>query len=302
MANEMKLTRDNYYTPEADRAFLSCSQFESFLECEAAALAKIQGRYTPEPSKAFVVGNYFHTAFESPEAHEEFIQEHFREIYKGRELKSGEFKVSGKKADFELADRMIETAHADPAIRKLIDAPGENEMIMTGKLFGRYPWRIRLDKYIPDKPRMIIDWKTVADIRNRVSGKPGWTSFVEAYRYPFRAAVYMEIEKQFTGNKTDPAFWLVCISKQDPPDKEIVSMNDLQRQEYELEKVREKIWHIQQIKDGLAQPRRCGKCAYCRKSKKIKGVLDYWELEPDNAPEAEVDGWEEIGIQEDADL
>ena len=28
----MQLTRDNYYTPEADREFLSCSQYEEFLE------------------------------------------------------------------------------------------------------------------------------------------------------------------------------------------------------------------------------------------------------------------------------
>ena len=285
----MKLTRDNYYTPEADRAFLSCSQYESFMECEAAALAKIQGRYVPEPTKAFLVGNYFHTAFEGKEAHEEFVQEHFKEIYKVRELKSGEVKISGKKADFEQADEMIAAALADPAIMKLVEAPGENEKIMTGKLFGNYPWRIRLDKYIPDRPRMIIDWKTVANIRERVTGRPGWVSFVEAFNYPFRAAVYMEIEKQFTGNKTDPAFWLVCISKQSPPDKEIVSMNDKQRQEYELEKIKEHIWRIQQIKDGMTAPRRCGKCAYCRSTKKIKGVLDYWELEPDNAPDPETD-------------
>lgn len=293
----MELTRDNYYTPEADQEYLSCSQFESFLECEAAALAKIQGRYAPEPTKAFLVGNYFHTAFEGKEAHEEFVQEHFREIYKVRELKSGEVKVSGKKADFEKADEMIAAALADEKIRKLVELPGENEMIMTGKLFDKYPWRIRVDKYIEKPFRTIIDWKTVADIRNRVTGRPGWTSFVEAFRYPFRAAVYMEIEKQFTGNKTDPAFWLVCISKQDPPDKAIIAMNNPQRQEFELEKVREKIWRIQQIKDGYAAPRRCGKCAYCRATNKIKSVIDYWELEPDNAPDPEVEEWEDAEDQ-----
>ena len=280
----MELTRENYYTPEADRAFLSCSQYESFIECEAAAMAKIEGRWVPESTKAFTVGNYFHTYFEGPEAHAEFIEEHAAEIFK---------RGGGKRAEFEQADAMIAAAAADPFIRELIQAEGENEKIMTGELFGSYPWRIRIDKYIPENPRLIIDWKTVANIRERVKGQRGWVSFVEAYRYPFRAAVYIEIEKQNRGLETDPAFWLVCLSKQDPPDREVISMNGRQRLDFELEKIREKIWHIQQVKDGLAPARRCGKCAYCRSTKRVRGILDYWELEPDNAPDPETEWPEE---------
>ena len=280
----LALTTDNYYSDEANRDYLSCSQFEDFLTCEAAAVAKYEGRYTPEKSEAFIVGKYFHTDFEGPEAFGQFIAENEDKILQ----KSGK-----KRAAFAKADEMIKAAEEDPFIKKLIDMPGENEKIMTGKLFGRYPWKIRLDKYIPENPRLIIDWKTVADIN-----ETRWNdelhqkaSFVENFRYLFRAAVYIEIEKEWTGKETDPAFWLVCISKQDPPDKAVIALNDQNRQRFdiELEKVRDKIFRIQNIKDGLTRPKRCGKCAYCRATKKIDSVMHYWELEPENKPELKED-------------
>ena len=37
----MILTRDNYYTPEADWEYMSCSQYQGWCECEAKQLAKL---------------------------------------------------------------------------------------------------------------------------------------------------------------------------------------------------------------------------------------------------------------------
>ena len=279
----MILTRDNYYTPEADREYLSCSQYEEFLDCEARVMAKLQKRFVREDSEAFLVGNYFHTYFEGPEAHEEFCEAHFNDIYKTKTTKSRGVEITGKKAPYAQADKMIEAAESDSAIKKLIDMPGENEMIMTGKLFGEYPWKIRLDKYIPDS-RMIIDWKTVANIwETRYDPEAGKkVSFVEQFNYLMRAAVYCEIEKQHTGGKLDPSFLLVCISKQEPPDKEIISLNHRQRLDFELDKIYENIAHIHAVKTGKLKPKRCGHCEYCRQTKKLKGILEYYKLEPGN--------------------
>lgn len=277
----MQLSSENYYSLEADREYMSCSQFEDFLSCEAAAVAKIRGLYEPKKSKAFLVGNYFHTAFEGPEAHAAFKQQNYDDIY----TKQGKLR-----ADFERADMMIDAALSDEKIKQLADMPGENEKIMTGKLFGHYPWKIRLDKYI-EKPRLIIDWKTVSNIRalewNADEGTK--VSFVRNFRYLFRAAVYIEIEKQYTGNDSDPAFWLACISKEDPPDKELVSLNHRQTLDFELEKVKEKIWRFSEIKAGRIMPKRCGKCPYCRSTKKIRSVISFFELDDPAAVEREDD-------------
>jgi hypothetical protein len=286
------LQKDNYYSQEADKRYFSCSQYESFLQCEAAAMAKIYGTYQPKETDALIVGKYFHAYFEGKEEFEEFKQANFDEIFKTKtDKKSGEVIITGKYAKFEAADIMIQTAENDPKIQELIAFKGENEKVMEGKLFGIYPWKIRLDKYVSDPFRLIIDWKTVADIwKNDYNIKTGQReSFVVNYGYLMRAAVYTEIEKQFTGKDTDAPFWLVCISKQDPPDKEIINLSHRQALDFQLEEMRENMLKISAIKKGVLRPKRCGHCEYCRMTKRITDVIDYWKLDPGHRNQAEED-------------
>lgn len=284
----MILTSDNYYSPEADQEYISCSQYQDFLRCEAAAMAKIHGVYTPTASEALIVGNYFHTALESDEAHKAFCDEHFEDIYKTRQdKKTGELIVTGKYAPYAKADEMLSVAKCDPLIKEIIDAPGQNEVIMTGKLFDM-PWKIRLDKYMPDI-RTIIDWKTAADL-NRTEYNPATAakeSFLESLGYLMRAAVYSEIEKQNARSEDDPKFLIVAISKQDPPDKGVYLLNHRQRYDYELEIIKTNMERIRRVKSGQVKPRRCGKCEYCRSTKRLTHIVPYYYLSPGNEGERE---------------
>lgn len=278
----MKLTSDNYYSIEADREYMSCSQFQDFLLCEARAMAKLDGRYICKDSEAFLVGNYFHTAMESEEAHERFCENHFFDIYKTKQdKKTGEIVVVGKYAPYLKADEMIEVCKSDKLLRSLIDMPGDNEVIMTGTLYGM-KWKIRLDKYCPDN-RIIIDWKTTADInKTEYNPKTGEReSFVESLGYMMRAAVYTEIEKQFTNNSTDADFVIVAISKQDPPDKAALLLNHRQRYDWELSEIEKHIVRrIYGVKNRQIAPRRCGTCDYCRSTKQLKKIVPYYTLNP----------------------
>lgn len=286
----VELTRDNYYTPEADWEYMSCSQYQAWNECEAKEMAKLQGRWEDEESKAFLVGNYFHTYFESSEAHEQFCREHFDEIFKTKtDRKTGEVAITGKYADFEQADKMIDVAISDPLIKSLLDLPGENEKIMTGKIFG-VPWRIRLDKYV-ESGRMIIDYKTCANIQELK-----WSdalrekvTFIDAYGYMMRAAVYSEIERQNANSNDDAHFLIIAISKQNYPDKEVLRLNHKQRYEYELEEIHKRLPMIQAIKEGRVKPKRCGGCDYCRATKKLYEIKPYYSLMPDFREEREDD-------------
>ena len=278
----MLLTRDNYYSPEADQEYFSCSQYQAFCECEAKAMAKIQGRWQDEPTEALLVGNYFHTYFEGPEAHEQYCAEHFDAIYKTKTTKAEGTVIIGKKAPFAKADEMIATAENEELIRSLIDMEGENEVILTGKLFG-VPWRVRLDKYVSGPGRMILDWKTCASISELrwSSADREKVSFIRANGYMMRAAVYAEIEKQNAISSADPAFLIVAISKQDPPDKGIYMLNHRQAWDYELERIKERLPAFQRIKEGRIKAKRCGVCDYCRATKKLFAVQPYYILDPE---------------------
>lgn len=295
----MELNRDTYYTMEANREYMSCSLFQDFMECEAAAVAKLEGRYRPSSSEALIVGNYFHTAMESPEAHEEFCREHFDDIYKYTiDKKSGDVIVKGKYAPYEHADRMIEVCRRDPLMKHYIDMPGENEAIMTGELFGM-KWKIRLDKYIEGK-RLIIDYKTVANIYepryNAATGKR--ESFVEAMGYMMRAAVYTEIEKQFKDSDKDANFVILAVSKQDPPDKAAMLLNHRQRYDFELEQIEKRMPRIISVLTKRVKPKRCGACEYCRGTKMLKKLIPYYTLNPDFRDEREEE-YDEIFFEGD---
>lgn len=274
------LTRDNYYSREADLAYMSCSQFQDFLDCEARTMAELEGRFDREESEAFLVGNYIHSFFESPEAHEQFCEEHFADVFKTKE-KKGVLEITGKYAPYAQADVMINAILLDDLCMSFVDMPGENEKIITGTLFG-VPWKIRLDKYIPDG-RMIIDYKTCKSIY-----ETNWNpytrqreTFVETYGYMRRAAVYSEIEKQWSGQTTDPPFILICVSKEDPPDKECIGLNHRVRYDMELEFIRERLPHIMAVKNHQIAPTKCGTCAYCRRVKKLTDIKPYYKLMPE---------------------
>lgn len=284
------LTRDNYYSREADLIYMSCSQYQGWLECEAAMAAKLQGRFTSEPSEAFLVGNYVHSYLESKEAHNEFLQENFDSIFKTKtDKKTGETAVTGKYAPFEKADNMLSAFYRSPIIKRYIDADGENEKIMHGEIFG-IPWRIRIDKYIPSQ-NTIIDYKTCADLNkveyNHLTGQK--ESFIETYGYVMRAAVYTEIYKQFENKDIDPYFLLLCVTKQDVPDIDIFMLNHRERYDFELETLKTRLARIKRVKEGSVKPIRCGKCEYCRSTKVIKRIRPYWELTPGFEGEREED-------------
>ena len=66
----MILSSDNYYSEEANRQYMSVSQFKDFngtygkIACEFEAMEKLEGRWLPEPSTALMVGRYFDSYIE----------------------------------------------------------------------------------------------------------------------------------------------------------------------------------------------------------------------------------------------
>ena len=300
----MILTDENYYSTEADLEYMSCSQYQGFCECEAKQLAKLQGRWVDTPSEAFLIGNYFHSHFESEEAHKKFCEENFDKIFRTKEITVKratktteavkETVVVGKYAPFEKTDKMIDTVMNDRLMRQLVDIPGQNEMIVVGEIFGT-KWRGKLDKYIEDM-RLIIDYKTVANIWE-TSYNPVTKmreTFVEKYGYIFRAAVYSLLEMQMSfgisfedafkmlvSDSGDlPEFVLVCVSKQEYPDKEVLRLNHTQEYVRSLEAIRDKLYRINLIKEGRVAPKRCGECDYCRATKQLQEIKPYYELIP----------------------
>lgn len=282
------LTEENYYSREADMHYMSCSQFQSFEKCEAAAIAKMRGIWAPEDEPdALFQGRYFHSALESEEAFQKFCDENIDRIFKTKITKARGFEIVGKYAPFETLDNCLRIIRDDRVMASILAWPGENEKPMIGEI-GGIMWRMKMDKYC-SSTRRIIDYKTSSNLRELfydVQTKQRQT-FVEQFGYMMRAAVYGEIERQNVGADTYPMFLILAVSKQNPPDREVFSLDDNPRWDLELERVKEKLPHFQRLKEGAENPRRCGMCEYCRATKKIQRIKMYTDLMPEfwNNPE-----------------
>lgn len=66
----MILTAENYYSKEADKEFMSVSQYKKFagclgrLGCEAKAMAELNGEWEDEKSTSMMVGSYVDAHFD----------------------------------------------------------------------------------------------------------------------------------------------------------------------------------------------------------------------------------------------
>lgn len=269
----LKLNNENYHSQEANRDYMSVSQYKSFLECEAETMAEINGEWVRPSSEALLVGSYVH-------AWNEGTIEQFKETHP--EMFSSKGPTKGQlKANFLFANQMIATLENDPFCMYVLE--GQKEVIMTAEMFGA-TWKIMMDSYQPEgKRRRITDLKTTKSITDLVWSPLVWekVSFLEAYAYPLQLAVYNKVEQMVTGSSDYAEPLIVAISKETPPDKAIISLDDSQRIKAELHEVSLNMPRIIAVKSGLEKPNRCERCAYCRSTKKIDKVIYYRDLMKD---------------------
>jgi hypothetical protein len=232
---------------------MSCSKLDQFETCEATAVANFQ----KEKSKEMLIGNYVHSYFDN--TLDDFINEHPEVFLKNKQE---------LRAEYKLAETMIETLTKDKFCMYLL-GKGESEKIFTGEIHG-VPWKIRVDKIHENR---IVDIKTTKSIHEKEWYNGEKVNFIRRWHYMRRAAVYTEIVRQNIG--TLPEFFLTVVSKETPPDKAIVDMNDRREWTIELEGLKETLKRIELLRSGKLEPVRCERCEYCRSTKELNKVI-FW--------------------------
>lgn len=263
----MKLTEENYYSREANQHYMSVSQFKDFDKCEAAAIAKLNGEYEEPKADYFLVGSYVGASIEGTNALDNFINSN-PEIFSSQGKTKGELKT-----DYKIGDRMVKTLLDDPVCRHMLE--GDKEVIVVAELFGVL-WKAKLDVYNPDEGR-IVDLKTVKGVHERYWKNGKWVSFVENFGYVLQMAVYTELERIENNRFQALEPLIVAVSKEETPDKAVICFDE-ESLNYELLMVSDKLPRIIAVKEGIEEPNRCGRCRYCRQTKKIDGLIHYLEL------------------------
>lgn len=261
----MRLTSSNYHSIEAEREYLSRSQYQGFLQCEAKQIALLAGDWTEAPSEALLVGQYVH-------AWSEGTAEAFKDQHPEMFTKAGKLRAS-----FRQAETMIETLKGDPLCLYMLE--GQKEVPLVAEFAGAM-WRIKMDVYNHDRGR-IVDLKTTRSIWDTFWSEKhgGRVSFIEQYDYLLQAALYCEIERQASGRREGDwlDYYIVAVSKDTVPDKAVIDLRDPERYRQELDQVRVNLPRILQLKAGEEEPIRCERCDYCRSTKVLTGAV-HWTV------------------------
>ena len=269
----LKLTDDNYYSQEANWAYMSASQFKAFRKCEAAALAELKGEWGRKESLALLVGSYVDAYFSNEL--EQFCADH-PEIYK---------KDGTLKADFEKAHAICERLNSDELARLLLS--GKHQAIKTGKIAG-VDYKAKYDSLltarqveaickkfpeirnlVPFGGPMIVDLKCMKDF------EPIWdedagerVSFMEYWGYDIQGAIYQKLDGRLA------PFVIVGATKEAETNIDAFYIPD-EDLAFSLSEVEALSPRYAAIKRGEIEPEGCGKCAYCRNTKRLSGIKHY---------------------------
>jgi len=276
MSNLLVLSRENYFSLEADKQYMSVSQYKSFREeyggCEAKALAIINGEWEDKEKEAFVEGHYIH-AWQSNELEE--FKANNPDLYSSRGATAGQLK-----SNFQHCNKMIEVLERDEFVMKVLS--GQKEAIFTFSLFG-VPWKIMIDSYRPEM-KSFADLKAIREIGGRFWRKEEeggyWENFIQHYGYDLQMGVYAEGER-IASNRAEEDWYIphiVVVTKEEEPDHEVIYFDE-QAIRSKLHEVEVYLPRVLAVKSGEAKPQRCEKCDYCRATKRLTKARYYREFD-----------------------
>lgn len=268
---EFTLNENNYYSNEANKHYMSKSIYWNFLSCESAGLAQLKGQYNPfKDQTPLIVGNYLHSYFESPVAHEKFIKANKKAIYKyGNPEK-------GIKKQFVDVDKMIDKLENDERFPYMYR--GDKEVIVKGEING-IKWMGKIDclNLKADNP-YFFDLKTVDDFHKKHWNDENhqYENFAYQRGYVLQMAIYQELINQTFGVATKP--FIMGVSKQEEPDIATFSIPqiDLDTALSEL------VANQEQVHDvivGKSEPSSCGHCEWCRKNKHLGKIVSIDDID-----------------------
>lgn len=265
----MNLNSENYFSPDAEKQYLGSTSFKAWdnlgpFGCEAREIAKREGKWVESTNPAFLLGSYVHAW--NNDTLPEFMA-------KTPEL----FKKDGTLlTKYALGDDMINCFKNDPVMMQMRE--GTKEQIFTGQIEG-VPFKIMVD-ILNTQKGYFADIKTTKQINEKYWDKENriYVSFIQQYDYLMQFAIYAEILRQNLKMDTYLDCFILAVDKQAIPDHEIIFMDTATFIYEKLEEIRRKLPRIVAVRNGEVEPERCGKCEYCRSTKKIIKPVHYLDL------------------------
>lgn len=255
----LTLNCDNYHSIEANKEYMSNSQWASWMDCAAATKAEQDGLYVKEQTDAMFISSYYDRALTAPDEFEAYCLKHRDKIFK-EVGKKGE-KTWEKRADFETADTIIAVIKADPAYQQLV-ANCKMQEIMTGEI-GGVPFRYMADFTMHGGRAAVLDLKCMANFEPvYVESCRRKIEWIDAWGYLRQLSIGRRLYRQ--RYNINPIMGILATTKQEIPDRRTYIFEDEERAENEIQHIIEMLPTVLSWKSGAVEPPACGTCAYCR--------------------------------------
>ena len=246
----MNLNLDNYYSVEANKEYMSVSQFKNFKLCEAKAMYDLENDFQEE-KQSFLEGQLFE-ALVSGDAN--LFKAQHPEIVSSRGATAGEIKAEFKKV-INAANKFNEQKF----FRDIIDKCGK-QVVLTGEIKG-IKVKCMLDLF-DKKTNSIYDIKCMKDFKEQWNkDEKAYMPWYYTYGYVLQLAVYREIVRQNFGEPKE--IGLIAATKEEIPDIQALSF-DSSLLDLELEDFKNNVERYDKIKKGIEEPVACTLCSYCK--------------------------------------
>lgn len=253
----MILTPENYFSIEADKEYISVSQYKNFKTCEAKAMHDLKEKDATYKT-AFLEGQLFENLVAGdPKL---FMAQH-PEMISTRGSTTGQLK-----SEFQKVVKAAEKFNSQKFFRDIIKKC-EKQVILTG-VIDDVPIKCCLDLF--DRETFsIYDIKCMKDFNEQWNKEEKkYIPWYYSWGYVLQLAVYRLIVKQnFNSEPKEVA--LLAASKEETPDIQALKFD-----EYllglELEEFKNNIKHYDNLKKGIEKPVACGVCQFCKQHKTIK--------------------------------
>lgn len=252
----LQLTPETYFSVEADREYMSVSQFKAFRACQSKALYNIE-QPDATSKEAFLQGSLFEALVAGdPKL---FIAQH-PEMISSRGSTAGQLK-----SEFQRILKAAEKFNSQKFFKDIIEKC-EKQVILTG-VINDVPVKCCLDLF--DRETFsIYDIKCMKDFNEQWSKEEKrYIPWYYAWGYVLQLAVYREIVKQNFG-KEPKEIALLAATKEEIPDIQAIKF-DTELLDIELEDFRHDIRLYDEIKKGIIKPTPCNCCSYCKTIKEI---------------------------------
>ncbi len=260
----------DYYGPEANMEYMSCSQVKSLIgtpamrQCEAKAVAELYGEYHRPQSDALTVGSYIDVQLTgTDEEKARFLEDH-PEMFK----KDGSLYAKYDKVNDMIA-RVQRDAEAGGVFLKYLD--GIKQAVFTGEIHG-FQFKCKLDVLADG---WITDLKTCESIEKKYFNN-GWYNFIDWWNYPLQGAIYQEIVYQNTGKRLP--FYIAAISKEASPDIGVFRIPQESLDIAFQSLTKETLERIDALKKREIEPQKCNHCDYCKATKVIMRPINYLSI------------------------